>query len=165
MTATGDVVLIWAQDRAGGIGRDGVIPWHIPEDMAHFRAATRGKPVIMGRLTWESLPPRFRPLPGRRNIVVTRDPAWSDAGAEVAHGVPEALALAGDGDVCVMGGGQIYAQAMPHATQLLVTEVDLETGADAFAPPIGSEWTAVDVGERQESGDGIGFRFVRYTRT
>ncbi|OOL28231.1 dihydrofolate reductase, partial [Rhodococcus rhodochrous] len=89
MTETGDIVLIWAQDRDGGIGRDGAIPWRIPEDMAHFRAATTGRPVIMGRLTWESLPPRFRPLPGRRNIVVTRDPAWSDAGAEVAHGVPE----------------------------------------------------------------------------
>lgn len=165
MTETGDIVLIWAQDRDGGIGRDGAIPWRIPEDMAHFRAATTGKPVIMGRLTWESLPPRFRPLPGRRNIVVTRDPAWSDAGAEVAHGVPEALSLAGGGDVCVIGGGQIYAQAMPHATRLLVTEVDLEVGADAFAPRIGPGWTAVDVGARQESGDGIGFRFVRYART
>ena len=165
MTGTRETLLIWAQARNGGIGRDGAIPWHLPEDMAHFRAATRGKPVIMGRLTWESLPPRFRPLPGRRNIVVTRDHGWSADGAEVAHSVPDARALAGAGDVCVIGGGQIYEQAMPHATQLLVTEVDLDVDADAFAPRIGPEWTAVDVGALRKSADGTGYRFLRYART
>ncbi len=160
-----DVTLIWAQSRGGVIGRDGIIPWHIPEDMKFFKNATMGKPVVMGRLTWESLPERFRPLPGRRNIVVTRNDAWSADGADTAPGIEEALRLAGDGEVVVMGGAQIYAAAMPHATTLLVTEVDLDVAGDATAPPIGPEWSAVDVGDRTISASGTPFRWIRYTRS
>ena len=85
--------LIWAEARGGVIGKDGAMPWHVPEDLAHFRAATMGDPVIMGRRTWESFPPRFRPLPGRRNIVVTRNDSWQDDGAERAVSLDQALEL------------------------------------------------------------------------
>ncbi len=96
---TGTLTLIWAQTRAGVIGRDGTIPWHIPpEDMAFFKEATMGLPVVMGRLTWDSLPAKFRPLPGRRNIVVTRNPGWTGEGAEVAGSVDDALRLVADED-------------------------------------------------------------------
>jgi dihydrofolate reductase len=129
--------LIWAQNPAGVIGRDGAIPWRIPEDMAYFKDVTSGHPVVMGRKTWDSLPPRFRPLTDRRNIVVTRDPDWRAEGAEAAHSVESAIALAGPGDTWVMGGGEIYTAAMPFADRLFVTEVDLDTEGDAYAPAIG----------------------------
>ena len=101
--------LIWAQAANGVIGRDNAIPWHIPEDMAHFREVTTGSTVVMGRRTWESLPARFRPLPGRRNVVLTRDEAWTAEGAEVAHDLTAALA----GDCWVIGGADIYRAALP----------------------------------------------------
>jgi len=163
----GDVTLVWAQARDGVIGKDGAIPWRVPEDMAYFKQVTLGRPVIMGRLTWDSLPPRFRPLPGRRNIVVTRDPAWSAEGATIAMSIDEALDLArGEGgEVVVMGGAQIYAAALPHATRLLVTEIDLDIDGDAHAPRIGSEWRVEDEGAWTESTSGTRFRFLRYART
>lgn len=161
----GGVTLIWAQARDGVIGRDGIIPWHLPEDMKFFRDATMGKPVVMGRLTWDSLPDRFRPLPGRRNIVVTRDRAWSADGATAAAGLDEALTLAGDGEVVVMGGAQIYELALPYATQLLVTEVDLGIEGDARAPRIGPDFVAADIGEWRTAAGGIPFRWIRYTRS
>ncbi|TCN52679.1 dihydrofolate reductase [Rhodococcus sp. SMB37] len=159
------VTLIWAQAHGAVIGRDGAIPWHVPEDMAFFRKATMGRPVVMGRLTWDSLPERFRPLPGRRNVVVTRNPEWTADGAVTASNVDDALTLAGDGEVVVMGGGQIYAQAMDRATQLLVTEVDLEVDGDAVAPVIGPEWTPTDTGEWTISTSGTRFRWIRYIRS
>ncbi|WP_072947158.1 dihydrofolate reductase, partial [Rhodococcus koreensis] len=119
-----EVKLVWAQGVGGVIGRDNTIPWHVPEDMAYFKKVTQGHPVIMGRRTWDSLPPRFRPLPGRRNIVISRQPDWAAEGAESADGIASALALT-DEDVCVIGGGQIYTAAMPFATQLLVSEIDV----------------------------------------
>lgn len=88
--------MIWAQARDGAIGRDGVMPWHLPEDLAHFRSVTTGAPVVMGRRTWESLPERFRPLPARRNIVVTRDPVYDAPGASVVFSLEDALAMLGD---------------------------------------------------------------------
>lgn len=162
-----EVTLIWAQARDGVIGKDNTIPWHIPEDMAFFKENTVGRPVVMGRLTWDSLPPKFRPLPGRRNIVVTRNPEWTAEGAEVAPGLAEALALAGEDEpeVVVMGGGQIYAQAMAHATQLLVTEVDVEVDGDAVAPQVGPEWSATVPGDWRVSSNGIAFRWIRYSRS
>ena len=132
--------LIWAEARGGVIGRDGGMPWHVPEDLAHFKEVTSGHPVIMGRRTWESFPARFRPLPGRRNIVVTRSDAWAagaDAsGAERAGSLSEALALAGDvPEVWGIGGAGLFAEAMPEASVLEVTELDLEiTDGDTFAP-------------------------------
>lgn len=158
------VVLVWAQARNGVIGRDNTIPWHIPEDMAHFKDVTLGRPVVMGRKTWDSLPPRFRPLPGRPNIVLTRQAGWAADGTETATSVEQALQLVGS-DVCVIGGSQIYASAMPFATKLIVTEVDADFDGDAYAPPIGSEWITQAAGEWLTSAkSGTRYRFVTYTR-
>jgi dihydrofolate reductase len=128
--------LVWAQARGGVIGKDGGMPWHVPEDLAHFKAVTSGHPVIMGRRTWESFPARFRPLPGRRNIVVTGSPSWAEPGAERADSLDAALALAaGAGEAWVIGGARLFAEALPRAAVLEVTELDLEVaGGDTFAP-------------------------------
>ena len=157
--------LIWAQASNGVIGRDNAIPWRIPEDMAHFKNLTTGHPVVMGRRTWDSLPPRFRPLTDRRNIVVTRDRDWSADGAEVAHSIDDALALAGDRETWVMGGGEIYAATLGRADRLIVTEVDLDVDGDAYAPELGPEWVAAATGDwLTSSRDGVRFRFVTYAR-
>ncbi|MFD4291646.1 dihydrofolate reductase [Rhodococcus sp. NPDC058505] len=157
---------IWAQARGGVIGRGNTIPWRIPEDMAAFKAVTSGHPVIMGRRTWDSLPPRFRPLVDRRNIVVTRDRDWSADGAEVVHSVDDAITLAADNhEAWVIGGGEIYAAALGRADRLVVTEVDLDVDGDAYAPALGPEWVALSTGDWQESSrDGTRFRFVTYAR-
>ncbi|GAB4589170.1 dihydrofolate reductase [Nocardia sp. IFM 10818] len=155
--------LVWAQTTAGVIGLDNAIPWRIPEDMAHFKNITMGHPVVMGRRTWDSLPARFRPLEGRRNIVVTRQTDWSAEGAERAGSLDEALQLAGDGPVWIMGGGEIYRAAMPLATELRVTEVGADIAGDCYAPAIGPEWTADDA-PWQQSSSGLKYRFLRYTR-
>ncbi|SUA73485.1 Dihydrofolate reductase [Nocardia otitidiscaviarum] len=157
------VGLIWAQTLDGVIGVDNTIPWRIPEDMAHFKEVTWGHPVVMGRRTWDSLPARFRPLAGRRNIVVTRDPEWAAAGAERAGSLEQAFTLAGDEPVWVMGGGEIYRAALPSATELMVTEVDADIAGDCYAPAIGPEWSAESEPWR-ESTTGLRYRFRRYTR-
>ena len=157
------VGLIWAQTTRGVIGRDNAIPWHVPEDMAHFQRVTRGHPVVMGRRTWDSLPARFRPLPGRRNIVITRQPDWAAPGAERAGSLEQALRTAGPDSVWVMGGGEIYRAAMKYATELMVTEVDADIDGDAYAPVIGSEWIAENA-SWQESATGLRYRLMRYTR-
>lgn len=156
------VGLIWAQASGGVIGNGQSIPWHVPEDTAHFKAITQGHPVIMGRKTWDSLPERFRPLPGRRNIVVTRDSAWSAAGAETVHSVEDALGRVDDGIAWVMGGGEIYRAALPFASELQVTEIDLSVEGETLAPSIPDGWTATP-GEWQTSRkDGIRYRFLQY---
>ena len=131
--------LIWAQARNGVIGADGRLPWRLPEDMALFRDLTMGGTVVMGRRTWESLPERFRPLPGRTNVVLTSDPAWSADGAVRAGSVAEVLAQ--HDSAWVIGGGTVYGEFLPHADRLVVTEVDLEVDGDTWAPGIGPEWT------------------------
>ena len=143
--------MVWAQARGGVIGDGRDMPWHIPEDLAFFKKATLGRPVVMGRATWESLPERFRPLPGRRNIVCTRDAGWSADGAERAGSVEEALEKAGT-DAVVMGGGQIYAAALDSADECLVTEIDAHAPGSVRAPDLGggvpdSAWELVEVGE------------------
>lgn len=130
-----EVALIAAVARNGAIGQGGVMPWHLPADLAHFRRVTLGCPVVMGRKTWDSLPARFRPLPGRRNVVVTRNGAWQAEGAESAASLDAALQrLAGAPRVFVIGGGELYAQALPRADLLVLTEVDGEFAADTFFP-------------------------------
>ncbi|MCQ4213946.1 dihydrofolate reductase [Streptomyces longispororuber] len=163
-TATRHVGLIWAQTLDGVIGADNGIPWRLPEDMAHFKATTLGHPVIMGRKTWDSLPPRFRPLPGRRNVVVTRDPEWSAEGAERAGSIAEALDLAA-GTAWVMGGGEIYRAALPYATTLSVTEVDTTVHGDTHAPKLDAAWTAGEDDGWQTSTTGLRYRIRRYTRS
>ncbi|MEV0680040.1 dihydrofolate reductase [Actinosynnema sp. NPDC050436] len=162
------VGLIWAQTPDGVIGAGNAIPWRLPEDVAHFKATTLGHPVVMGRRTWDSLPPRFRPLPDRRNIVVTRDPDWSAGGAERAGSVVGALDLAagpeGSGEVWVIGGGEIYRAALEHASVLSVTEVDVRVDGDAFAPVPGPEWAVAEDGGWQFSKTGLRYRILEYTR-
>jgi dihydrofolate reductase len=140
------VVLIAAVARNGVIGRDNALLWSLPEDMKHFRAATMGSPVVMGRKTWESLPARFRPLPGRHNIVLTRQPGFEAAGASVAADLDHALALAvrdAPHRVFVIGGEQVYRSALPRAHALLLTEIARDIDGDAHFPP-------VDPGEFEE---------------
>jgi dihydrofolate reductase len=168
-----NVGLIWAQTPDGVIGADNAIPWRLPEDVAHFKATTLGHPVVMGRRTWDSLPPRFRPLPGRRNIVVTRDPRWAAEGAERAGSVAEALELAAGSpepaasaaECWVIGGGEIYRAAMAYATTLSVTEVDTTVDGDTYAPPLGPEWKVTEDSGWQSSASGPRYRIRRYTRS
>ncbi|MGZ8179893.1 dihydrofolate reductase [Williamsia sp. SKLECPSW1] len=157
------IALIWAADRAGAIGSDNTIPWRVPEDQRRFRELTTGHPVIMGRRTWDSLPPRFRPLPHRHNIVVTRDEAWSAEGATTAGDLDRALGTARGEDetVVVLGGAQIYALAMPHADTLWITDIDVTIDApDAFAPPVDeADWDTVADHGWQTSTTGIRYRY------
>ncbi|MEP7765240.1 dihydrofolate reductase [Sanguibacter sp. 25GB23B1] len=150
--------LVWAQSTAGVIGADGALPWHLPEDLAHFRRTTAGSPVIMGRATWESLPARFRPLPGRANIVLSRQPGYEAPGARVVAGLDAALEAAaetpGVETAWVIGGAQVYAAAMDRADLLVVTYVDTEVDGDAWAPPVDAGWTAV--AGRPETAEGAG---------
>ena len=156
--------LIWAQARGGVIGRGGVMPWHLPEDLAHFKRVTLNHPVIMGRKTWDSIPPRFRPLPGRRNIVVTRQGDLNQIGLEPASSLREALQLCENAEqVWIIGGAQIYAQALPLADELVVTEIDADFDGDAFAPPIGSDWHEV-AREPMASRTGLRGAFVTWRR-
>lgn len=158
------LTLIAAVARNRVIGRGNDLVWRSPEDMARFKAATLGHPVIMGRKTWESLPPKFRPLPGRRNIVVTRQADYVAPGAEVAASLPAAAALAGDGEAFVMGGGELYAEALSHADRLLLTEVDFAPAGDTFFPAFtAAEWRET-ARERHVDAQGIAFAFVTYTR-
>jgi dihydrofolate reductase len=157
--------LIYARARNGVIGKEGGLPWHLPEDLAHFKQVTLGCPVIMGRRTWDSLPERFRPLPGRINIVVTRQPHWSVQGVLRAASLPEAVALcAGEPQAWVIGGAEIYAQALPLAHCVEVTEIDADFEGDAFAPRLGPPWREV-ARTRHRSATGVEFSFVSYRKT
>jgi dihydrofolate reductase len=156
--------LIFARAANGVIGKDNSMPWHLPEDLAHFKRLTQGCPVIMGRKTWDSLPPRFRPLPGRSNIVVTRQAGWQAEGAVRASSLPEALQLSGDvPEVWVIGGAEIYRQAEPHAVRAEVTEIAQDFEGDAYAPTLGSGWTET-AREQHLSVTGLTFSFVTYQK-
>jgi dihydrofolate reductase len=160
------VSLVWAQGRGGVIGAGGRLPWHLPEDLALFRRLTTGSTVVMGRRTWESLPERFRPLPGRTNVVLTTDPGWTADGARRAGSVAEVLD--GGEDLWVIGGGAVYAAFLPHADRLVVTDVDLDVPGDTWAPPIGPEWTpeARDPAEGwHPSSSGPRYAVTTYART
>ncbi len=133
--------LVWAQARGGVIGAHGRLPWHLPEDLRLFRELTTGSTVVMGRRTWDSLPERSRPLPGRRNVVLTTDPSWTADGAERAAGVAQVLARDDAGDLWVIGGGRVYAAFLPHADRVVVTDVDTEVDGDTWAPALGPGWT------------------------
>ena len=154
--------LIFARAANGVIGINNTLPWHLPEDMAHFKQLTMGCPVIMGRKTWDSLPARFRPLPGRLNIVVTRQGGWQAEGALRADSIEQACTLCpADSDAWVIGGAEIYAQALPLASTAVVTEIDADYAGDAYAPQFGPQWVEL-ARERLVSSTGLSFSFVTY---
>ncbi|MGY1745692.1 dihydrofolate reductase [Blastococcus sp. SYSU D00695] len=135
------ISLIWAQARDRVIGADGALPWHLPEDLRSFRALTTGSTVVMGRRTWESLPARSRPLPGRTNVVLTTDRRWAADGAQPAHSVDQVLDRYPD--CWVIGGGTVYAQFLAQAERAVVTEVDLAVEGDTRAPVLDAGWRLV----------------------
>ncbi|GAA5149317.1 dihydrofolate reductase [Microbacterium pseudoresistens] len=153
--------LIWAQAHDAVIGAEGGMPWHVPEDLAHFKEVTLGAPVVMGRKTWDSLPERFRPLPDRENIVITRRQDWSAPGVRRAATVSEAVR--GLDRVWIIGGAEIFRQTIGDADRLEVTEIDLAVDGDAFAPST-QGWRLVDEGEWQTSRSGARYRFLGYER-
>lgn len=150
------IVFVLARARNGVIGRDGKLPWHLPADLKHFKAQTMGKPMIMGRKTFESFP---APLPGRRHIVLTRDPHWAAEGAEVAHDVDAALALAGPGDVAIIGGAEIFALFLPRADRIELTEIDAAPEGDAMVPAF-TGWRELSREAYPAEGDRPGHAFV-----
>jgi len=159
------VTLVAAIARGGVIGTGDSIPWHIPEDLASFRDLTMGHPVVMGRRTWDSLPDRFRPLPGRRNVVVTRNPAWEAGGAERAASLDHALRLVeGAAEVFVIGGAEIFAAALPVADRLVLTEIELAVSGDVLFPRWDRETFREVSRVRRVSADGTTLAFVTYAR-
>lgn len=159
------MTLVAAVARGGVIGRNGSIPWRIPADLARFRELTTGHAVVMGRRTWDSLPDRFRPLPGRRNVVVTRNEGWSARGAERAASVEDALRLLdGAPEVFVIGGAEIYAAALAVADELAITEIDADVEGDAFFPDRDPDAFVEVSRDEHESAEGTRFAFVIYRR-
>jgi dihydrofolate reductase len=175
--------LIWAEAADGVIGHGGVMPWHLPEDLAHFKQLTLGSPVVMGRKTWDSLDPRFKPLPGRRNIVVTRQEDWNLNGVDTAHSVAEALELAAAAaagstgtattpaasgpavSAWVIGGAEIFDAVIDRADRLEVTEIRTTVEGDTRAPGISARWAEVDCEPTEgwlTSRTGLEYRFIRY---
>lgn len=149
--------MVWAEARDRVVGADGGIPWRIREDQVNFRRRTTGATVVMGRGTWDSLPPRFRPLPARHNVVITRDPAFEAAGVTVVHSVPEAAEVAEE--IWVMGGQSVYAAFLPLAGHILRTRVDLDVTGDTYAPELGPQWKVVGDSGWQTAADN-GLRYV-----
>jgi dihydrofolate reductase len=175
--STPSIGLIWAQTTAGVIGAGGVLPWHLPEDLAHFKRTTQGHPVVMGRRTWESFPDRFRPLPDRTNIVISRQadlkPALEAAGAVVVGSLAEALAAAqtspGGEEIWIIGGGQIFDASLSLADTASVTIIDAEIAGDTYAPGLDAGWRLGEAdpagGGWQESKKGLRFRIETWRRS
>jgi len=164
-----DVVLVVAVARNGVIGAKGTMPWHLPADLKHFKAKTLGKPMIMGRKTFDSI---GRPLPGRDTVVITRQSDFAVEGVHVAPSLEAALPLAEKlakaravQEIAVVGGGQIYAQVMPLATRIEYTEIDLEPEGDAHFPPLDpNEWIELSREEHAAENERPAFRFLTYVR-
>lgn len=147
-----EIVLVVARADNRVIGNAGQLPWHIPEDLKHFRKITMGKPMVMGRKTFESLPGL---LPGRRHIVLTRDTRWQAEGADVAHTIEQAITLAGDvPEIAIIGGADIFEAFLPLAHRIELTEVHRTPEGDTLMPPLGTGWT---VANRQMGGPDIDF--------
>jgi dihydrofolate reductase len=166
------IAMIWAEAAYGAIGSGGTIPWHLPEDFKHFRELTAGQPVIMGRRTWDSLPDKSRPLPGRTNIVITGQDSWAADGAVRASSLSSALekaaAAAGPGDrLWIIGGGRIYQEALAVAGTAIITSIDKYVDGDTYAPQLGPEWR-LDVADPvtgiHTGADGTRYRFETWSR-
>jgi len=161
------VGLVWAQSSSGVIGRGGDIPWRVPEDLARFKHVTLGHTVVMGRRTWDSLPAKVRPLPGRRNVVLSRQADFAADGAEVVGSLEQAFATFGtEPEAWVIGGAQIYLLALPRACRCEVTEVEIDLPRDdddALAPVLDGTWVG-ETGEWRVSRTGLRYRFHSYSR-
>jgi dihydrofolate reductase len=155
------IACVVAHSRNRVIGRDGDLPWHLPADLRRFRELTSGHAVVMGRRTYESLPDRFRPLPDRRNLVLSRDPSFRAEGAEIFGDLASALAACG-GDCFVIGGGATYAEALSVADRVYATEIDAEVEGDTFFPELAG-WRQVEASP-PETDNGHAFSFVTYER-
>ena len=157
------LTLIVATDAQRGIGINNTLPWRLPEDMAHFKRITSGHPVIMGRKTFDSI---GRPLPNRRNIVVTRNPAWRHDGVEAVASLAAAVALVGDAPAFVIGGAQIYAQAIGLADQMIITEIDKTFDCDAFFPvPDAGAWQETGRQAYHSESNGFDYAFLTLRRS
>jgi dihydrofolate reductase len=157
------IALVVAHSRNRVIGRDGGLPWRLPGDMRHFRELTTGHTVLMGRRTYESLPDSFRPLPGRRNLVLSTNPAYRAEGAEVFSDLASALEACA-GECFVIGGAQTYEESLPLAGRLHATEIDAEIEGDVHFPAIGADWHLVEESERLFEND-LAYRIRTYERT
>lgn len=135
-----NLTIIVATDILSGIGKNNTLPWNIPEDLAHFKKTTLDHPIIMGRRTFDSI---GRPLPKRRNIVITRNKEWTHEGVEVVHSLEEAIALVGDVESFVIGGAEIYAQAIKHSKKIIRTQILKDYNCDVKFPPLSMEWVHV----------------------
>ncbi len=156
------LTLIVAIDARRGIGRENALPWHLPADLAHFKRVTSGHPIIMGRKTFDSI---GRPLPNRRNIVVTRNPDWRHEGVEAVTSLADAVALAGDARAFIIGGAQIFAESMGIADQMIVTEIDHTFECDTFFPPLApGEWTETAREPHHSDANGFDYSFVTYRK-
>ncbi|MCA4132881.1 dihydrofolate reductase [Arthrobacter sp. M4] len=170
------VGLIWAQTSGGVIGKGGTMPWHLPEDLKHFARITTGHPVIMGRKTWQSFPDRYRPLPGRTNIVVSRQKGWGQSpeaeGAIVVSSLDEALLESqfapGFETVWIIGGGEVFRQAVDLADAAVITVIDSEASGDTYAPELSEHWTSTSSSPAkgwQTAANGTNYRFTLWRRT
>lgn len=155
------LTLVVARADNGVIGRDNALPWRLPADLRHFKALTLGKPVIMGRRTFESI---GRPLPGRRNIVLTRSPSWTAAGVAVAADLAAAVAQADAPEVMIIGGAAVYAAALPAARRIHLTEVHLAPAGDTLLPPFGPAWRETGREAHAAAGDAPAYSFVTLER-
>jgi dihydrofolate reductase len=156
------LTLVVAIDAQRGIGVDNKLPWHLPEDLAHFKRVTIGRPIVMGRKTFDSI---GRPLPGRRNIVITRNAGWSHPGVEVAASIEAAVALLGDEQASIIGGAQIFNESMDIADRLVVTEIDHTFKCDTFFPPIDpQQWRETARETHHSDTNGYDYAFVTYEK-
>jgi len=156
------LTIVVATDANRGIGIDNKLPWRLPEDMAHFKRTTMGHPVIMGRKTFDSI---GKPLPNRRNIVITRNPGWKHEGVEAVTSISTAIELVGDTPACIIGGAQIYAETLPFANRLIITEIDKTFDCDAFFPTIDpKQWKEVAREKYHSQPNGFDYAFVTYEK-
>lgn len=166
MSTTPIISLIWAQGAGGVIGKGGTLPWRLAEDMQHFKALTLGKPCLMGRKTWDSLPVKFRPLPGRPNLVLTREAGFSADGATVVHSLNEGWQKAAElgPEVMVIGGAALYRAALADAGRIYLTDIHAAFDGDAYAPAIDPADWAETAREDHVGADGLSFSFVTLVR-
>lgn len=161
-TSAGQLTIVVATDQHNGIGINNTLPWHLPEDLAHFKRTTSGHAILMGRKTFESI---GRPLPNRRNIVITRNAGWQHAGVESAASLQAAAALAGSEPAFIIGGAQIYAEALRLVNRLIVTRIEQAFDCDAFFPAVDPAlWRETAREAHRSEGTGLNYAFVTYER-